>query len=71
MIKKILFAVYIVLIVSFSSCSTGNDITTSNTSDYTCGLYNGHQLWTRPKGGYYYNSNNSKTYIDRSICNCK
>lgn len=41
-------------------------------SDWKCGIYNGHQLWTGPKGGcYYYNSNNNKTYVDRSNCNCK
>jgi hypothetical protein len=50
---------------------TSNNQTTDTDSDWKCGTYNGHQLWTGPKGGcYYYNSNNNKTYIDRSYCNC-
>jgi hypothetical protein len=36
-----------------------------------CGTYNGHSLHKGPRGGcYYINSNNNKTYVDRSYCNC-
>ena len=40
-------------------------------SEWTCGSYKGHTLYTGPKGGcYYYNSSGNKTYVDRSNCNC-
>ncbi|KXK56936.1 MAG: hypothetical protein UZ07_CHB004001105 [Chlorobi bacterium OLB7] len=40
-------------------------------TEWTCGTYNGHTLYTGPKGGcYYYASSGNKTYVDRSYCNC-
>lgn len=57
---------------SDDSLGSEDNSTSSSQSDWKCGTYNGHQLWTGPKGGcYYYNSNNNKTYVDRSNCNCK
>ncbi len=36
-----------------------------------CGTHNGKTLYRGPKGGcYYINSNNNKTYVSRSECNC-
>jgi uncharacterized membrane protein len=76
-IKKIMF--FILIIASsfaFSvSCSSGNDTavddSTAAVADWKCGTHNGNQLWTGPKGGcYYYNSNNNKTYVDKSECSC-
>ncbi|WP_123803303.1 hypothetical protein [Flavivirga aquatica] len=53
-----------------SDSETINSENTSST-EWRCGTHNGKSLWTGPKGGcYYYNSNNNKTYVDRSECNC-
>lgn len=54
--------------LSIISCdSTEND----NENEWECGTYNGNTLYTGPEGGCYYkNSNNNKTYVDRSECNC-
>jgi endonuclease G, mitochondrial len=42
------------------------------TVEATCRLYNGKPLYIGPKGGcYYINSNNNKTYIDRTLCGCE
>ncbi len=61
-----------------ASTDTGTNTNTNSSSnsaigagDYPCGTYKGHTLYTGPKGGcYYINSNNNKTYVDRSNCNC-
>jgi hypothetical protein len=72
MIKRYLLIFVITIFAFASSCDIEVDSSTNSDSDYKCGTYNGHQLWTGPKGGcYYYNSNNNKTYVDRSYCNCK
>lgn len=53
------------ILISFMSCATSEEIS------YSCGTYNGHQLYLGPKGGcYYINSNNNKTYVDRDYCHC-
>lgn len=58
------------------SCSSSDDtvddtVEETTVSDWKCGTHNGNQLWTGPKGGcYYYNSNDNKTYVDRSECVC-
>ena len=53
----------------FNSCESGDD--TSSDTEWECGTHNGNQLYTGPQGGcYYYNSNDNKTYVDRSECNC-
>lgn len=42
-----------------------------DSGDWRCGIHNGKQLYTGPRGGcYYINSNDNKTYVDRSECNC-
>ncbi len=39
--------------------------------EWRCGTHNGNTLYTGPRGGcYYYNSNNNRTYVDRSECSC-
>ncbi len=54
------------LLVENQDTVNENDI-----SEWKCGFHNGNQLWTGPRGGcYYYNSNNNKTYVDRSECSC-
>ena len=36
-----------------------------------CGTHNGNTLYKGPDGGcYYYNSNDNKTYVDRTECKC-
>lgn len=67
--------------LSIASCKDGTTSTlqtdpvdtTSHAGqqEWQCGSYNGHQLYTGPKGGcYYYNSSGNKTYVDKSNCNC-
>lgn len=59
-----------VLVILLTACSTYEDVSSGNYQT-TCGTYNGHQLYSGPKGGcYYINANNNKTYVDRSYCNC-
>lgn len=56
----------IFLTALFISCKKDN---ASGTGGCT---YNGNTLYDGPKGGcYYINSNNNKTYVDRSYCYCK
>jgi hypothetical protein len=63
-LNQIIFTVITTLLVS---CATTNEISKSQ----SCGTYNGHQLYKGSKGGcYYINSNNNKTYVDASYCNC-
>ena len=68
--KKVYSLLLIVMIGVMISCSDE-----SNSSEYTCGtkVVSGvtRTLYTGPQGGcYYYNSNNNKTYVDRSDCSC-
>lgn len=64
--KRFLFKFLFLAIILFS---TSLSCETSNETD--CGTYNGHQLYKGSQGGcYYYNSNDNKTYVDRSYCNC-
>lgn len=61
------------LTISLSACSDSDDSSDSNSFDVetVCGSYNGHTLYTGPRGGcYYYNSNNNKSYVNRSYCDC-
>ena len=59
------------LIVGACSGEDNNEFESSNQADWKCGTHNGNQLWTGPRGGcYYINSNDNKTYVDRSECNC-
>lgn len=68
--KKLLFiiiaCIFMVIIpISCSESSPDEDV------EIPCGIYNGNQLFKGPKGGCYYkNSNNNKTYVDRSYCSC-
>lgn len=40
-------------------------------SDPSCGSYNGKKVSQGPQGGcYYLNSSGNKEYVDRSYCNC-
>ena len=78
MIKRFSLAIMVALFAISLSCDKVDDSSSdsssgsSSQSDYKCGTYNSHQLWTGSKGGcYYYNSNNNKTYVDRSNCKCK
>jgi hypothetical protein len=58
------------LIIVAPNCTT-DDTTSTQSEEWKCGVYNGHQLYTGPKGGcFYYNSNGNKTYVDRSNCKC-
>ncbi len=75
--KKLIILIGLFLgISSFISCSNSEDTTeeAQNTEDlieWECGTHNGNTLYTGPRGGcYYYNSNDNKTYVDRSECNC-
>lgn len=51
-----------------TACSDeGVDSSSSGTGCY----HNGKELHRGPQGGcYYWNSNNNKTYVDRSECDC-
>jgi hypothetical protein len=74
--RSFLFGLIIVLTISMSACksSTSDPTSTGNhngASEWVCGTYKGHTLYTGPQGGcYYYNSNGNKSYVDRSNCNC-
>lgn len=70
--KFILNFALIYLIINFNSCETNEDDDIIETrTEWECGTHNGNTLYTGPQGGcYYYNSNNNKTYVDRSECNC-
>ncbi|WP_448698111.1 hypothetical protein ACFGVR_14920 [Mucilaginibacter sp. AW1-3] len=67
--KKILICLLFLATMQFN-CSKTSETTPG---DSTCGTYkSGQQLYKGPDGGcYYYNSNNNKTYVDRSNCTCK
>lgn len=65
--KATLILAILICISSVTSCS----IDDSAESASACGTHNGNTLYTGPEGGcYYYNSNDNKTYVDRSECNC-
>jgi hypothetical protein len=67
--KKLLFT----LALSLFLLSCGKDDTTSESETFVpCGkTTSGQQLYKGSKGGcYYINSNNNKTYVERSECNC-
>jgi len=60
----------LVWVTLLASCSTYEDVGNSNYQT-NCGTYNGHPLYSGPKGGcYYINNNSNKTYVDRAYCNC-
>ena len=51
--------------------STTDPASHGGASEWVCGSYKGHTLYSGPQGGcYYYNSSGNKTYVDRSNCNC-
>jgi len=73
MIKRLQIVGLFFISVLLTECSTDTDgIEGQETkTEWKCGVHNGKQLWTGPKGGCYYkNSNGNKTYVDRSECNC-
>ncbi|CAM1356854.1 MULTISPECIES: hypothetical protein [Tenacibaculum] len=73
MIKRLQIVGLFFISVLLTECSTDTDgIEEQETkTEWKCGVHNGKQLWTGPKGGCYYkNSNGNKTYVDRSECNC-
>ncbi|KGL62926.1 hypothetical protein [Polaribacter sp. Hel1_85] len=62
--KLTIIFIFLISVSSFISCESEED------KEWTCGTHNGKTLYTGPEGGcYYYNSNNNKTYVDRSECN--
>ena len=67
---KLLF-VYI-LFLNISCTSDGDDnVIEQNNTEISCGYYNGNALYTGPRGGcYYYSENETKVYVDRSNCKC-
>ena len=69
--KKLTLIILIAYIsLNFNSCETNDDDDEART-EWECGTYNGNTLYTGPQGGcYYYNSNDNKTYVDRSECDC-
>ncbi len=68
--KNFLLIPFIIICLSLTvSCDSSEE--EENLSQWQCGTHNGNTLYTGPQGGcYYYNSNNNKTYVDRSECNC-
>lgn len=59
--KKIRILGAVIFLIGVLSC----------TDDSICGTHEGKQLYEGPEGGcYYINSNDNKTYVDRSECNC-
>ncbi len=65
---------YYILFLSISilACSKQNEVG-ADTETYTpCGTYkSGQKLYQGSKGGcFYYNSNDNKTYVERSECKC-
>ncbi|WP_143032251.1 hypothetical protein [Tenacibaculum sp. MAR_2009_124] len=64
--------VIVVLLLFSTSCDSKEDnLIEDNLEEWVCGEHNGHVLYTGPRGGcYYYNSNENKTYVDRSECDC-
>jgi hypothetical protein len=82
--KKLLFTIVTLAfsaILLTSSCSKDSKDNNKETKDYNnlpdtkeqwkCGSYNGHTLYTGPRGGcYYYQKDGDKTYVDRKNCTC-
>ncbi len=70
--KKVLRILMILIL--FACVNVGCEEISSNSSsssDTPCGYHNGKRLYKGPRGGcYYMNSNNNKTYVDRSECHC-
>ncbi|GJM63271.1 hypothetical protein PEDI_38230 [Persicobacter diffluens] len=61
--RKLLF-LFLIIVLPMLSCE-------DNGPQPDCGTHNGKQLYQGPRGGcYYINSNNNKTYVDRSECDC-
>ncbi len=61
------------LITFFASCEKSEDSDSNSNSVelILCGKHNGNQLFKGPRDGCYYNnSNDNKTYVDRSECTC-
>ena len=70
--KKLRILSLLIILMSVLSCSDTTSVEeTSDLEEWRCGTHNGNDLWTGPRGGCYYkNSNENKTYVDRSECNC-
>lgn len=70
---KTIFKLLVAFILIFClpiACSESNGGDNEDI-EIPCGTYNGNQLFKGPRGGCYYkNSNNNKTYVDRSYCSC-
>ncbi|SDM43606.1 hypothetical protein [Siphonobacter aquaeclarae] len=57
--------------ISYSAKATSASQTVYEPDEWQCGIYNGHTLFTGPKGGcYYLNLNGNKSYVDRIYCSC-
>ena len=70
---KKLTIIFILLIglSTFISCDSNEEEYIETRTEWECGTHNGNTLFTGPEGGcYYYNSNDNKTYVDRSECSC-
>lgn len=76
--KLTIIFIFLISVSSFISCESEIESESESEiednvetrTEWTCGTHNGNTLWTGPRGGcYYYNSNNNKTYVDRSECN--
>ena len=69
--KLIIIFISIINLSCLISCDSSEDEPEETRTEWECGTHNGNILYTGPKGGcYYYNSNNNKTYVDRSECKC-
>ena len=66
--KLTVIFIFLISVSSFISCESNEEETRT---EWECGTHNGNTLYSGPQGGcYYYNSNDNKTYVDRSECNC-
>ena len=62
---------FFILLISFVlySCDSSSDASANCGAKVVSGQT--YQLYKGPQGGcYYINSNNNKSYVDRSDCNC-
>jgi hypothetical protein len=67
--KKLAFVIF--LFVFTTGCGKNDPVESTSGTSGNCGTHNGKQLHRGPEGGcYYINSNNNKTYVDRSECKC-
>ena len=63
---------FLSFLISFSNgCEDSSYGSNSSSSGLTGCYYNGKSLYRGSQGGcYYINSNDNKTYVDRSECDC-